>query len=192
MKRSMPILAATTILAFALAARAGAESLQPGEVDFGQFSPPSSGGEFVEVNLGSNLISLAARLVPKEQREVANLLHSLQLVRVNVIGLDEENRDELKIRAQKIQKQLKAQGWERIITAKKKDQDVGIHIKMHGTNSVAGLAVIVIEGDRQAVFINIVGDVKPEQLALVGEQLNIDPLKKLGPKPRKENSEPEK
>lgn len=192
MKRSMPILAATTILAFALAARSGAESLQPGEVDFGQFSPPSSGGEFVEVNLGSNLISLAARLVPKEQREVANLLHSLQLVRVNVIGLDEENRDELKIRAQKIQKQLKAQGWERIITAKKKDQDVGIHIKMHGTNSVAGLAVIVIEGDRQAVFINIVGDVKPEQLALVGEQLNIDPLKKLGPKPRKENSEPEK
>ena len=192
MKRSMPLLAATTLLALALAARAGAESLQPGEVDFGEFSPPSSGGEFVEVNLGNQLISLAARLVPKEQREVANLLNSVQLVRVNVIGLDAGNRDELKNRAQKIQQQLKAEGWERIVTAKKKNQDVGISLKMRGTNSVAGLVVIAIDGDRQAVFINIVGDVKPEQLALVGEQLNIDPLKKFGPKPKPGNSEPEK
>src|ERR1017187_7349466 len=127
MKRSMPILAATTFLAFALTARSGAESLPPGEVDFGQFSPPNSGGEFVEVNLGSNLISLAAHFVPKEQKEVASLLNSLQLVRVNVIGLDDGNRDELKNRAQIIQQHLKAEGWERIVTAKKKDQDVGIH-----------------------------------------------------------------
>jgi len=189
MKHSMTILAATTLLALTLTLRA--ESLGPGEVNFGEFSPPNSGGEFVEVNLGSNLISLAARFVPKDQGEVANLLRSLQLVRVNVIGLDDDNRGELKTRAQKIQKHLKAEGWERIVSAKQKDQDVGIHIKMRGTNSVAGVAVIVLDGDKQAVFINIVGDVKPEQLALVGEQLNIEPLKKFGPKTKKEKAEDE-
>jgi len=192
MKNSIPILAATALCAIALATRSGAESLQPGEVDFGEFAPPNSGGEFVEINVGSTLISLAARLVPKEQKEVAKLINSLHLVRVNVIGLDDENREELKTRAQKIQKSLKTQGWERVVTAKSKGQDVGVHIKMRGKESVAGIAVIVLEGDRQAVFINIVGDVKPEQLSLVGEQLNIDPLKKLGQKPQKEKAEAEK
>jgi len=192
MKRSMLITTATTFLAFTLVAHSNAESLPAGEVDFGEFSPPNSGGEYVEINLGSTLLSVAARLVPKEKQEVAHLLNSLQLVRVNVIGLDDENRDELKSRAQKIQQHLKSQGWERIITAKEKGKDVSVSIKMHGTNSIAGVVVTVVEGDQKAVFINIVGDVKPEQLALVGEQLNIDPLKKLGKPSKKDHSEEEK
>ena len=177
MKLSISVIAATALL-FAFCSNADP---LPGEVDFGEFTPPNSGGEFVEVNLGSNLIALAARVVPKKQSEVAKLLNSLQLVRVNVIGLDDENRGDLKSRAEKIQKSLKAQGWERIVTAQEKGQDVGVHVKMRGTNSILGVAVIVMKKD-QAVFINIVGDVTPDQIALVGEQLNIEPLKKLGPK----------
>src|SRR5947207_116168 len=40
--------------------------------------------------------------------------------------------------------------------------------------------VEVTEAERQAVFVNVVGNIKPEQLALLGEKLHIDPLKKIG------------
>ncbi len=30
------------------------------------------------------------------------------------------------------------------------------------------------------MFVNVVGDIRPEKLALIGERLNIEPLKKAG------------
>src|SRR5215472_1212307 len=112
------------VLAAAMAGTLRAENLPPGQIEFGAFSPPSSGGEFVEVNLTSSLIALAARFVEKQEPDVAELLNGLQLVRVHVIGLDEGNREELATRAQKIRKELDTKGWERIVTARKTDQDV--------------------------------------------------------------------
>ena len=37
----------------------------PGQVDFGKFTPPDDGGQFVEIQVNSNLLSLAARVVEK-------------------------------------------------------------------------------------------------------------------------------
>jgi hypothetical protein len=188
MKRSM--LLATAMVALTLATPARAQTPPAGQVDFGKFSPPKSGAEFVEVNISSGLLSMASRLVPKDEPEVAKLLGGLQRIHVNVVGLDDDNRADIEKRAKKIRSELETQGWERIVTAQKDNQDVGVYIKTHGTNAIAGLTLVVMEGKKQqAVFINIVGDIKPEQIAQVGERLNIDPLKELGREPRKEKEE---
>src|SRR5439155_533363 len=79
-----------------------ADNPSAGYVDFGKFSPPASGGEFVEVHIKSNVISMVARLVEKSEPDVAELIRGLQLIRVNVIGLDEENRAEMEKRVKKI------------------------------------------------------------------------------------------
>jgi hypothetical protein len=118
--------------------------------------------------------------VPRHEAEIAELLSGLHHVRVNVVGLDDENRDEMAKRIQKVRTTLAAQGWERIVTAQKQTEDVGIYVKTHGKDAIAGLAVVVMEGTKEAVFVNIVGNIKPEQIAMVGERLNIDPLKKMG------------
>ena len=157
-----------------------AENNPPGYVDFGTLPAPSSGGEFVEVNVKNNLISMIARLAEKNEPEVADLLRHLQMVRVNVIGLDDENRAEMEKRVKKVRGELDARGWERVVTSQKKNEDVGVYIKTRGQEAVEGVVVTVIEGDRQAVFINIVGDLKPEKIAMIGERLNIEPLKKVG------------
>jgi len=157
-----------------------AENTPPGYVDFGKFSPPSSGGEFVEVHITSNLISMVARLAEKNEPEIAELLRGLHRVRVNVIGLDDGNRAEMETRVKKIRTDLDAQGWERIVTAQKKDEDVGVYLKTRGEEAVEGVVVTVIESNREAVFINIVGNIKPEKIAVIGERFNIEPLKKIG------------
>ncbi len=157
----------------------GAENTAPGFIDFGKLSPSAS-GEFVEVHIKGNLISMVARLAEKEEPEVADLLRSIQLVRVNVIGLDDENRAEMEKRVKKIRNELDAQGWERIVTAQQKDADVGVYLKTRGEEAVEGIVVTVLEGKGEAVLINIVGNIKPEKIATIGERLNIDPLKKIG------------
>ena len=157
-----------------------ADNPPAGYVDFGKFSPPASGGEFVEVHIKSNLIEMVARLVEKSEPDVAELIRGLQLIRVNVIGLDDGNRAEIEKRVKKIRGELDANGWERVVTAQKKDEDVGVYLKTRGAEAVEGLVITVIEGNREAVLINIVGDIKPDKIAVIGERLGIEPLKKAG------------
>ena len=175
-------------MAFVLAAMslsAGAEPNASGYVDFGKLAAPASGGEFVEVNVSSNLISLVGRLAKESEPEITDVIHGLQQIRVDVIGLDDANRAELKERVKTLRGELDKQGWERVVTAQEKDQDVVIQLKTRGAEAVEGLVVTVFNGDQQAVLVNIVGDIKPEKLAAIGQKFNIDPLKHLPPMAKK-------
>lgn len=152
----------------------------PGLVDFGKFAPPGKGGEFVEVQVRSNLLSFAAQLVEKEQPDAAKLLRSVELVRVNVIGLTAENREEMQKRIQKIRLDLEGRGWERNVNVQGKDgEDVGVYTRTGGGETLAGVAITVMD-PQNVVLVNVVGDIRPEQIAALGESLNINPLKEIG------------
>lgn len=169
-----------SLLAFAcLANPLYADVPASGLVDFGKFTPPSGGGQFVEINVKSGLIGLAARLTEKAEPDVAGLLRGLQSVRVNVIGIDDANRAELGERLAKIRSELDAKGWERIVTVQEKSQEVGVYLKQRGEEAIEGVVVTVVEANKEAVLVNVVGDIRPEQLATVGEKLGIEPLKKV-------------
>jgi hypothetical protein len=158
-----------------------ADTPQAGAIDFGKFSP-SGDGQFVEVNVNGNLISMVARLAEKQQPDVAKLLRGIHAVRVNVIELNDENRAAMKERIEAVRGQLTGSAWERVVTAKEKNQDVGVFVKLRGEEAVEGIVVTVLDGDHEAVFVNVVGDIRPEQIAKVGETLNIQPLKEIGKK----------
>lgn len=157
---------------------AAPNSSAPGHVDFGEFAAPEN-GQFVEVNIQGNLINMIATLTEDSEPEVAKILRGLKSVRVNVIGLNEENTDKIKARIKSVRSQLSAAGWERVVTVQDKKEDVGLFVKLKGEETVEGIAVTVLNGDSEAVFVNIVGEIRPEQIAKVGERLHIDPLKKI-------------
>ena len=180
MKYLMPGTVGAAVVSCFLLTHASAEGLPPGQVDFGAFSPPEAGGQFVEVTLPGSLISMAARLVEKQQPEVAQLLGGLHLVHVNVIGLDDSNRQEMEKRTERIRRELDSKGWERIVAVHQQEQTVSVYLKTANKDSVQGLVVMVVDAQKQAVLVNVVGDIRPDQLALLGERLHIDPLKEAG------------
>jgi len=172
-----PLLIAVAAAGLSLNAYAGSNS---GEVDFGKFTAPGKGAEFVEVQVKSNLLSLAAQLLDKEQPEAAKLIRSVRLIRVNVVGLTDENRDAMKKRVEKIRSNLEEKGWERNVNVQGKDgEDVGVYTKTRGGEALAGVAVTVMDSEN-VVLVNVVGDITPAQVASLGESLNIKPLKKVG------------
>jgi hypothetical protein len=191
MKRFMPCIIGTALICAVANLPALADQLLPGQVDFGSFSPPKNGGQFVEVNVPAALINLASQIVAKEDPDVAKLLNGLKLVKVNVIGLDDENRPDLVKRAQKIRQDLSGNGWERVVTVQEKDQDVSVYLKLDDKGAVQGLTAVVIDGNDQAVFANVVGEIKPEQLAMLGDKFHIKPLKDLGIATEKRGHEPQ-
>jgi hypothetical protein len=177
MKTTFPLALAAAAFSLVLPLQA-AESI--GYVDFGKFSPPQSGGQFVEVNIRDNLIGMVARLAATQEPEVAELLGGLKRIRVNVIGLDDANRVEIEQRVEKIGEELDQKGWERIVTARSGTEDVNVFLKTREQEAVEGLVVTILQGDKEAILINVVGDIRPEQLATLGERFNVEPLKQAG------------
>ncbi len=180
MNNRTPSLVGTTALCVVLSSLAVNGDLLSGQVDFGIFSPPKNGGEFVEVNLPANLIALATRVVEKQEPDIAHLLSGLQLVHVNVIGLDENNRPEIEQRVAKISKELAGKGWQRIVSAQQQGKAANIYLKMTDKGAVQGLVAMVMDGKEHAVFANIVGEIKPEQISMLADKLHIDALKHIG------------
>jgi len=181
MKTFLQISAA--VAAASLVATAGAAGA-PGYVDFGKFSP-SPGAEFVEVNVNSNLITMVSNLA-KDRPEVVEVLKGLKSIRVNVLGVNQANRDEIQSRIQTVRSQLDDGGWERVVSVINGKDDVGVYMKTRGPEAVEGVVVTVLEGKGHAVFVNVVGDIRPEKLSMLGERFNIEPLKHLpGKRPKR-------
>ncbi len=182
MKRFLQIAAVAATTSFAVAIQAASPA--PGAVDFGKFSP-SPGAEFVEVNVNANLIAMVTNFA-KDEPEVAEVLKGLKGIRVNVLGVNQANRDEVQTRMQSLRTKLDDTGWDRVVAVMNGKDDVGVYMKTRGPEVVEGLVVTVMEGRGHAVFVNVVGDIRPEKLSLLGERFNIEPLKHLPGKPATE------
>jgi len=181
MKRSLrsSFAAATLGAVFALSSFAADDA---GQVDFGQLIA-ADGCKFVEVNLQSGLIKFVAKIAASEDPEAAELLRNIKHVRVNVIGLNDSNRAATLQQVATIRADLARKGWEKIVTvregADKDGDDVAIFMKSRGDEAIEGLVVTVVSKQGEAVLVNVVGDIRAEQLAKLGERLDLEPMRKL-------------
>ena len=176
------------IAALSLITSIRAANLEPGAIDLGKLTP-TPGAEFVEVNINSNLIAMVTNFAKKAEPEVAEILKGLKSIRVNVLGLNDENRDDIQARIASVRTQLDKNGWDRIVTVMDGADDVGVYMKTKGAEVVEGVVVTVLSGKKEAVFVYIIGDIRPEKLATVGERFNIEPLKHLPAKTAGEKSD---
>ena len=155
-----------------------AVAAEPGYIDIGALTP-ANGQEFVEVNLQPALLQMAAKLVEKEEPAAAELIRGLKRVRVNVVGLDETNGADVAARIDQVRAGLARDGWTQVVTVRDGNENVDVHVKMRGEEAIEGVVVTVLSGGKEAVFVNVVGDIRPEQISELGERLNIQPLAQL-------------
>lgn len=170
--------AATLSLAFIVSAQAA--ETDAGAVDIGQLMP-SAKGQFVEINLSPAMLKFAARIAARQEPEAAELIRNLKSIRVNVIGLDDSNRTGTIGQIESVRRKLEAQGWTKMVTVREKNDgdNVDIHVKQQGEESIDGLVVTVIDRKGEAVFVNIVGNIKADQIAQIADKFDIEPLRKV-------------
>lgn len=172
-------LAAAT-LSLALTTFASAAEAQSGAIDIGQLMP-SAKGEFVEINLSSAMLKFAARIAARQEPEAAELIRNLKSIRVNVVGLDDSNRDSTIEQIEGVRRKLEAQGWTKMVTVREKNggDNVDVHVMQRGEESIDGLVVTVLDKKGEAVFVNIVGNINADQIAQIADKFDIEPLRKV-------------
>lgn len=163
-------------LAAATAAFAAAD--EPGYVDIGQLVP-SSKGQYVEVNLSPALMKFAARIAKHQEPDAAEMIGDIKRIRVNVVGLDDTNRDATIARIEEVRSKLEQQGWTRMVTVREenKGDDVAIFAKLRDDEMIDGIVVTVFNRKGEAVFVNVVGTINPDKIATLAQKYDIEPLR---------------
>ena len=153
-------------------------SREPGYVDVAVIdtwfdAPPS-----VEVNIQGALMRMVASASQNSNPELAGMLGKLKAIQVRGFSTEGAQRSAIVQRTSRLADRLQGQGWETVLRVREEDEDVSVQLKMRG-ETIAGLVVMATEAEGESFFINIVGDISPEQIGRLGQALDIDPLKDL-------------
>jgi hypothetical protein len=170
MKFKLLLIGMISMLALPAMAQEDALKDFPGYVDFGElnsmFGEPS-----VQIAVGGALLGFVSALSAQENPEAAELFKRLHGVRVSVFEnplMTEDAVDYVKA----ISSKLSQQGWESVVTVNSDDEQIRIFMKFNGEN-VEGITVMALEED-EAVFVNVIGDLKPDELSKVMDNFDID------------------
>ena len=168
MKRFIWLL--TALLALPAMAQEDALVDLPGYVDFGELGD-IYGEPKVQIALGEALLGFVSAMAAKEEPETAELFNKLKGVRVNVYNIDGDAGPAVE-QVKRVATMLSGAAWSPIVRVNEEGQQVQIFLKMTGEN-VEGLTLMAVDGE-EAVFINVIGDINPEDLGKVVENFDVD------------------
>jgi hypothetical protein len=145
----------------------------------------------VEVNLQGTLLKMVAAAArakrdgDEEEGEnsarAAALLERISAIYVRIYEPEDVPMETLEARSADLIDRLRAEGWETIVRVREEDEHVNIQLRSRNEDTVAGLVVLVNETDGESVFVNIVGDISPEDIGqLTGSIGGLSGLGDLG------------
>ena len=169
--RMLTIGVITMLLALSAVAQEDELKTMPGYVAFESLDEVY-GEPKVRVNVGGFLLSLMSKAA-KNDPEAAAILEGLEGVRINVYSTGGEVAPAIN-QLQNAKNMLSNQNWEPIIQVNEDRQNVQVFIKANG-EGVQGLTVMAVDAD-DAVFVNILGSIDPENLGAIMDQFDVDLL----------------
>ena len=169
--RMLTIGVITMLLALSAVAQEDELKTMPGYVAFESLDEVY-GEPRVRVNVGKFLLSLMSKPA-KNDPEAAAVLEGLEGVRINVYSTGGEVLPAID-QLQNAKNMLSNQNWEPIIQVNEDRQNVQVFIKANG-EGVQGLTVMAVDAD-DAVFVNILGSIDPENLGAIMDQFDVDLL----------------
>ena len=123
------------------------------------------------LSIGPALLRFAARHVDDDP-ETRELLQSLDGVRIRIYEIDGD-ASRVAARMSRMSDRLENSGWERVLLVRQEREQAHMLVKLDG-DRVSGMTVLVSDGDEEAIVINLMGDIRPQQFGGVMAALEVE------------------
>jgi hypothetical protein len=166
------ILLAVAISITAVAAFAATDQIEKkaGFVDLNLLGD-AYGEPRVSIDLGSSLLRIVSAAAHHEDPVAGKALRNLESLRIQVYDTHGET-DAAAQGMTSAHDLLASQSWEHVVRVREPDNRVDIFVKQDDS-LIQGLAIMVLD-DEEAVFINVLGAISPEELMLVMDGIDMD------------------
>ena len=149
----------------------------PGYVEFNALATFKGQEAKVEVYLKDPMLQLVSRFVKGDDPDLYAILEKLKLVRVLVFDVTTEQAREVAKVTSETAKELDKKGWERIVRVREDDERIDVYLKpSKNYELIEGIVVMVVDDEYEAIFVNIVGNINPDDIGKLGEHFDIDGL----------------
>jgi len=123
------------------------------------------------LSIGPSLLHFAASHVDDDP-EVRDLLRGLDGIRIRIYEI---NGDASRVasRIHLMSSNLQDDGWDSVLLVRQEDEATHMLIKIVD-QQICGMTVLVSDGDSEAVIVNLMGEIQPEQFGDVMLALDVD------------------
>lgn len=148
----------------------------PGFVDFHALGVEAPGEVTLRVSLYGPLLRMVAEATRGAEPDFAELVDKLQGIFAQVYEVPAGGREALEAQARQTARQLESRGWQTVVEVREPGGDTSyLQVRTDGER-ILGLAVMFVEPGGSAGFINVVGDITPEEVGRLGRTFKIDAL----------------
>jgi len=131
----------------------------------------------VDILMKGPLLVLAREAVKDSDPELSNVLSRIDYVRVQVFSSHRTSMEQLMEKARGAAARLEEKGWEMAVRVREEGEEAHVYLLPGKSNDIRGLVVMALDDDDdEAVFINIVGDIRPADIVKIGRTLHLDSL----------------
>mgnify|MGYP001811827892 FL=1 len=123
------------------------------------------------LSIGPSLLRFAASHVDGDP-EVRELLKSLDGIRIRIYEINGD-ASRVATRINTMSGNLQQDGWEPVMLIRKENEATHMLIRVVD-QQICGMTVLVSDGDTEAVVINLMGEIKPQQFGDVMVALDVD------------------
>ncbi len=179
MKRYLLSLALMLSISFASSAQVPADvRADPGYLDLGMIESWFNQEANIEVNVQGALLNLVRSASRHEDEELADMLGKLKGVYVRGYKIDPAAVENIASRTGKLAQSLSADGWETVVRMRDEEERVDVFLRSN-QNRIAGLVVMVV-GEDETIFVNIVGEIDPDDIGRIGGRVNVPDIPGMG------------
>ncbi|QXD15485.1 DUF4252 domain-containing protein [Rhodocaloribacter litoris] len=150
----------------------------PGFLDLASMTAWFDREPTLEVDIQGSLLRLVAEASRYDDPELADLLTRLRAIQVRGFPLPRTRFNEIARRTAEVATRLEAAGWDTVLRVRDYDEQVHMYVRVHD-NAIAGMVVFVVKpGYDETVFVNIVGEIDPEQVGRLGRKFSFGRLER--------------
>lgn len=152
----------------------------PGFVEFSDLGVKAPGKLTLRVALHGPLLRFVAEAARGEEPGFAELIDKLQGIFARIYELPAGSPEALLRQAEETARRLEGRGWQTVVEVHYPEGDTSfLQVRSEG-DRILGLAVMFVDpADGSAGFINVVGDITPEDVGRIGRTFDIDALERF-------------
>jgi hypothetical protein len=187
---SLALLALTTLYAFATStgptlplAPAQSQAVsnvadQPGYVDFAEIDAWFKDAPSTEVEIQGPLVDLVAEAAASSDPNFSRIMGDVTVIQVRGFPLRTSRAASVTSKMNDFAASLADDGWRRVIFVRENDEQVSVYIR-EVDDRIAGITLLSLRPEEETVFVNVVGSLTPDQVALLGRGLNLSSLEQV-------------